>query len=222
MPKFFVAIVVACVMVVAGLVLVDASLSQYVAVLISLLALVVSIVSAFKEDIFPFQPSVLLDEIVMAPTSGPSHNSVAIVLPLTFINRGNGAGVINMLALRVESKGQVKLYTPLAQVDFQRYLSGKRKLHGENIIGSFNAFALSGKAMAKSYILFSQEEKSPIYPFSSWEPGDYTFRLFINQSNGGCAQEVSCIGPMQITKEMLTSYSNGNGCSLCPSREISV
>jgi len=209
-------------MVIAGLVLVDASISQYVAVLISLLALVVSIVSAFKEDIFPFQPNVLLDEFVMAPTSGPSHNSVALVLPLTFINKGNGAGVIHMLALRVESKGKIKLYTPLAQVDFQKYLSGKRKLHGENIIGSFNAFALSGKATAQKFFLFSQEENSPTYPFSLWEAGDYTFRLFINQSNGGRAQQVSCVGPMKITEEMLTSYSNGNGCSICPSREISV
>lgn len=222
MPKFFVAVVVACVMVIAGLVLVDASFSQYVAVLISLLALVVSIVSAFKEDIFPFQPSILFDEIVMAPTSGPSHNSVALVLPLTFINKGNGAGVIHMLALRVESEGRVKLYTPIAQIDFQKYLSGKRKLHGENIVGSFNAFALSGKATVQKYLLFSQEEKSESYPFSPWNTGIYTFRLFINRANGGRAEEVCCLGPMQITAESLASYSAGTGSSLCPSRAISV
>lgn len=222
MPKIFVALVIAAVMVIAGLVLADASLSQYVAVLISLLALVVSIVSSFKEDIFPFQPSVLFDEIIMAPTSGPSHNSLALVLPLTFINKGNGAGVIHMLALCVESDEGTKLYTPIAQVDFQKYLSGKRKLHGENIVGSFNAFALGGKTTVKTYILFSQEQNSEEYPFSPWSAGNYTFRLFLNQSNGGRAQQASCIGPMQISVEMLSAYTAGVGSSLCPNRAISV
>ncbi|MDR3412226.1 MAG: hypothetical protein P4L87_14990 [Formivibrio sp.] len=222
MPKIFIATVVACVMVIAGLVLAGASLSQYVAVLISLLALIVSITSAFKEDIFPFQPSVLLDEIVMAPTSGPSHNSVALVLPLTFINRGNGAGIIHMAAIKIEYEGKAKLYTPIAEIDYQKYLSGMRKLHGENILGTFNSFALAGKATLKKFILFAQEEKSDKYPFSSWSPGNYTFRVFINQSNGGQAQEVCCLGPMQITTEMLANYSSGCGVSLCPSRAISV
>lgn len=78
MLKIFVAFVIACVLVAAALILAGASLSQYLAVLISMLALIVSIVSAFKEDIFPFQPMVLFDEIIMAPTSGPSHNSIAL------------------------------------------------------------------------------------------------------------------------------------------------
>ena len=85
---------------------------------------------------------VLFDEIIMAPPSGPSDDSVALVWPLTFINKGHGAGVINMLALRVESEGVVKLYTPLQDVDFEKYISGKSKLHAENIKGSFNTFLL--------------------------------------------------------------------------------
>lgn len=67
MPKIIVALFVASVLVISGLLVADASIAQYIAVLISLLALVVSIVSAFKEDIFPFQPVVLLDEIILAP-----------------------------------------------------------------------------------------------------------------------------------------------------------
>jgi hypothetical protein len=222
MLKIFISFVVASVAVIAGLVLTGAELSQYIAVLISLLALTVSIVSAFKEDIFSFQPIVLFDEIIMAPPSGPSHNSVALVLPLTFINKGHGAGVINMLALRVESDNRVKLYTPLQQVDFEKYISGKRKLHAENIKGSFNAFALGGKATLKIYLLFSQEESSEKYPFSSWTSGKYIFRLFLNRSNSEQGQEVASLGPMQVTDAMLSGYAAGTGSSLCPSRQIRV
>lgn len=222
MLKIFVAFVIACVLVAAGLILAGASLSQYLAVLISMLALIVSIVSAFKEDIFPFQPMVLFDEIIMAPTSGPSHNSIALVLPLTFINMGNGAGVVHMLALRVESEKGTQLYTPLQEIDFGKYLSGKRKLHGENILGSFNAFALGSKETSKKYLLFSQEESSTKYPFLPWSPGNYKFYLLLNQSNGGRSQQVAYLGPLQITSEMLSGYAAGSGCSLCPSRSIEV
>lgn len=207
---------------IAGLVLTGALLSQYIAVLISLLALTVSIVSAFKEDIFSFQPMVLFDEIIMAPPSGPSHDSIALVLPLTFINKGHGAGVINMLALRIESADGVKLYTPLQQVDFEKYISGRRKLHAENIKGSFNAFALGSRATSKMHLLFSQEENSEKYPFSSWTSGNYIFRLFVNHFKGEQGREIACLGPMQITDEMLSAYKAGSGNSLCPSRQISV
>ncbi len=108
MLKIFISFVIASVAVIAALIFTGASLSQYIAVLISLLALTVSIVSAFKEDIFSFQPVVLFDEIIMAPPSGPSHDSIEFVLPLTFINKGYGPGVVNMLALRVESADGMK------------------------------------------------------------------------------------------------------------------
>lgn len=222
MLKIFISFVLASVAVIAALVLTDASLSQYIAVLISSLALTVSIVSAFKEDIFSFQPIVLLDEIIMAPPSGPLHDSIALVLPLTFINKGHGAGIVNMLALRVESADGMKLYTPLQEVDFEKYISGRRKLHAENIKGSFNAFALGSKATLKMYLLFLQEENSEKYPFSSWTSGNYKFRLFLNDTNGSLGREVACLGPMQITSELLSTYKTGVGNSLCPSRQISV
>ena len=222
MLKIFISFVVTSVAVIAALIITGASLSQYIAVLISLLALIVSIVSAFKEDIFSFQPTVLFDEIIMAPPSGPSHESVALVLPLTFINKGHGAGVVNMLALRVESADGMKLYTPLQQVDFEKYISGRRKLHAENVKGSFNAFALGSRATLKMYVLFSQEEHSEKYPFSPWTSGTYKFRLFLNQANGRLGREVACLGPMLITGELLSAYKAGVGNSLCPNRQITV
>mgnify|MGYP000512814605 CR=1 FL=1 len=79
-----------------------------------------------------------------------------------------------------------------------------------------------GKEVAKKYFVFSQEEKSEIYPFSKWEKGNYTFKLFLNQGNDGKALEIAILGPMEVTEEMLASYKAGTGISLCPSRAISV
>jgi len=130
--------------------------------------------------------------------------------------------VINMLALRVESEHGIKLYTPLQLIDFEKYISGRRKLHAENIKGSFNAFALSGRATLKIHLFFSQEEGSLKYPFSTWSSGNFIFRLFLNRTKGQQSQEVACLGPMQITDAMLSGYKAGVGSSLCLSRQIVV
>ena len=70
------------------------------------------------------------------------------------------------------------------------------------------------------HLLFSQKEGSERYPFSSWTPGAYVLRLFLNQANGRNAREVACLGPIQITDAMLSAYKAGVGNSLCPSRHI--
>jgi hypothetical protein len=90
MLKVLLSFVAASVAAIAGLVLAVAALFQDIVVHMSLLALTLSILSAFKEDIFPFRPIVPLKEIIMAPPSGPSHNSIAPILPLKFINKGHG------------------------------------------------------------------------------------------------------------------------------------
>jgi hypothetical protein len=42
--------------------------------------------------------------IIMAPLSGPSHNSVALVLPLTFINKGHGSSSVWEMHQPIPSK----------------------------------------------------------------------------------------------------------------------
>jgi hypothetical protein len=127
-----------------------------------------------------------------------------------------------MLALRVESENGVKLYTPLQKVDFEKYITGKRKLHAENVKGAFNAFALGSRATSKMHLLFSQVENSAKYPFTSWASGNYIFRLFLNCSSGEQGKEVASLGPMQVTDVMLSAYFEGTGSSFCPSRQIWV
>jgi len=90
------------------------------------------------------------------------------------------------------------------------------------VLISLLALALGSRATSKMHLLFSEEEGSEKYPFSSWTPGAFKFRLFLNQANGRLGREVACLGPMQITDVMLSTYKAGVGNSLCPSRQILV
>jgi hypothetical protein len=221
MPKLFVGLILTVVLSVVGLTLVDASMSQYLTAFIALSALVVSVVSAFKEDIFPFRPMALFEEVVFAAPTGPSHDSPAILLPIAFVNRGHGSGVIEGLTLKVETGSKSKIYTPVAEADYSKFMSGKRALHAENILGAFNLFPLDGRESVKKYIVFSQEEKSERYPFSPWSPGKHVFRLFIKHTGTNSPVEAGIVAN-DISEKLLAEYKSGTSASLNPGRELRV
>ncbi len=221
MPKLFVSLVLVAVFTICALALANATMSQYLSAAISLAALLVSVVSAFKEDVFPFRPVAAVDEIILAPTTLPSHDSLALVVPITFVNTGYGAGLIEGLTIKVQGATGVKVYAPLAEVDFQKYISGKRALHADNIIGTFNVFRLGARESVKKYVLFSQQENSTRYPFNAWTPGSHEFVLYAKHSASAHPTVLASIN-YEISANVLSSYKSGVGASLCPDRELAV
>jgi len=135
--------------------------SSWISAVIALAALLVSLISAFKDEIFPFQLSVLADEVIFAPPTAPSHDSPALILamfalsveflkvsvfsigyqyskillkvihincskdlfPLVFMNDGNGSGVVEALSIKIEGNNSTKVYTPIAEIDFGKYMT---------------------------------------------------------------------------------------------------
>ena len=220
-PRTFAGLVLLVLLVVAGLALANATMSQYLTALISVAALCVSLVSSFKEDLFPYRPQALFDEVILAPMSGASGDSPALIVPIAFVNEGHGSGVIQGLTLRVESTSAVKVYTPVAEVDLQKFISEKRTLHALNLLGAFNLLTLGSRASAKKAIVFMQEPSSSRYPFSPWASESYTFRLFFKHSDAAEPMEVGCV-IHEISAQLLANYKAGAGTSLSPSRELYV
>lgn len=194
---------------------------EKITVLIALVALIISILSGFKDTIFPFRLKVITDEIILAKPTAPSHDSFALVIPLTFINEGNGSGVIEGISIKVEGQNSTKIYTPIAEIDFGKFIVGKKALHAENIIGTYNSFPISGKSSAKKHILFTQEEKSKKYPFSSWEPDDYEFRIFIKTSRHKNPKEYISMD-YKIMQETIDQYQKGSSISLSKNKELNI
>lgn len=188
-----------------------------IAIILSLIALVVSLVSSFKNELFGFRLDVVASELVLASPTTPSHNSLALVFPLSFINRGYGEGIVESLAVKaVLGKTQeTKLYTPVTEVDMMKFIQGKRRLHAENTLGTFAAFPLDTKAALKKYILFTQEERNENYPFSPWEAGEYRFEVYAKTSAGGKPHKVTEF-EYEITQEILDSYFSGTSQYLSP------
>jgi hypothetical protein len=190
-------------------------------VLISFSALVFSVMTAFKHEIFPFNLNLLADEIILAPPTLQSHNSLAIIFPLVFINNGNGSAVVEQLFIKIKEKNSIKIYTPIVEIDFRKFLTGSRKLHAESLIGSFMQFPMGGKESIQKYILFSQEENSAIYPFNNWTKGSYTFEIYVkNTSQKNPVLYVKF--KHFISEKCLNEYEQGNCISLSSSHEIII
>lgn len=221
MSRLFVILILAVSVSVVGLAFVDASMSQYLTALIAVAALCISVVSAFKEDIFPFRPHAVIGELVFAPPTNPPYENIAVLIPIAFVNNGYGSGVIEGLTLKIEPATGAKAYTPVAEVDYQKFISGKRVLHAENMLGAFNSFRLGSRDSLKKNVLFTQELNSPRYPYQDWSPGKHVFSLFIMHSGMNKPVKVGSV-EYEISNHLLTSYRNGAGASLSPGRELVV
>lgn len=221
MPKLFVQLILALVITVAGLALTNATLSQYLIAFIALAALTVSVVSAFKDDVFPFRPRAFIDEIVFAIPSAPPLDNPILILPIVFFNDGYGSGVIEGLTLVIENQENTKIYIPVFEVDYQKFFSGKVALHGENILGTFSQFCLGSRESEKKHIAFSQAEKSQRSPYPPWSAGKYKFRLYMKHTSTQVPIEVATI-TQDVSTNVLTDYKNGMGTSLSFNRELHV
>ena len=219
MPKVVVALTLCIAVAAAALAILGGAAADYLSATISIAALVISLLAAFKEDIFPFRPKVFMDEIILAAPGMTDQVSPSIVLPIVFINEGHGSGVIQGLTLKVETTTSTMVYTPVAEIDQVKFITGKRGIHAENMLGAFNMFQMNSRGTVKRYILFTQEPASKRYPFSTWNPAQHVFRLYMKHSGSSIVVQ-ACSSGHAITGKLLADYQAGTSASLSPDREL--
>ena len=221
MLKVIVGLIVCAVLIAAVLGAAGVAPTAHLPAMISLAALAVSIVSAFKDDIFPFRPRVLLDEVVLAAPGPANRLSPTVLLPLTFLNDGNGSGTIEGLTLKVQCDSVAMIYTPVAEIDYTAFITGKRIVHAENLRQAFNPFVLGSRAAVVKCILFTQECASARYPFNDWTHGNCSFALYVKHS---AASNPVIAGTVvnNVSLQMLSDYKAGGSVSLSPGRELHV
>ncbi len=218
--SFSTKLIVATVVVATFLVVAALLLKRYapkadfvVPLIISAIALAVSLVSAFKNELFDFTLRAVPGELTLAVASSESHRSFAIIYGVSFINEGYGHGIIEAVALKIHGADGVRLYTPIFEVDYEKFLQGRRLLHADNIRGRFAPFVLGSREASKHFIVLSQEEKNDKYPFKEWRAGKYRFEFWVKTSADSRANPVDA-HEWEITQEMIDRYFSGEGAIL--------
>jgi len=150
---------------------------------LALAALGVALLCANKLKLLEFLPEVLAGDVIL-PRPGRLGGDVKLLLPLQFVNGGTAGGVIQWVALRLTVDGDIGrsvLFSPVAEVDMQRFLQAKRRLDEQNTLEPFAAFALEGKRSTAKFVLFDLAERGRAEPLRL-RPGRYQFELFLKSS----------------------------------------
>jgi hypothetical protein len=163
-------------------------------IIISLFAMLFSSYSIFRDNIYGFRLKVFVRDYMIPgiiggkmPISESDNINLPLALPVHYINKGYGEGIVEDIILLIvdsQDKKIIKYYTPLLEINEKDFLKGKRAIHAENIEKTFSEFPLSGKTATRRLILFSQEENSKEYPFSGWKIDvEYQADFYIKTSN---------------------------------------
>ena len=154
------------------------------------------------------QCDLLIDSFVFPQPTAPSHDSLPLVLPMIFVNGGVRTALIEWVAAKIRTENHIKLYTPIALIDFKKLIQGRRALHAENIIGQFSEFPVLPGNVYELSVLLSQEDKNALYPFHPWRPGQHTIEVYVKYRDCDTAILQRSFD-MDITPEVLQRFKAG-------------
>jgi len=150
---------------------------------LALAAFGVALMCAYRLRLLDFAPEVLCGDVIL-PRQSRIGGEVKFLLPLHFTNSGSAGGVVQWVALRVtvdNDPAHSVLFSPVAEVDMQRFLQSKRRLDEQNSADPFIGFPLEGKRAISKFVLFDLAERGRTKPLNL-RAGRYSFELFVKTS----------------------------------------
>ena len=159
------------------------SLSDAASLGISILALIFTIVTSFKNELFPFRLSIFSDSLHLVSgklMSDPSVTTLQVLLPISFFNKGYSEGIIETVKLAVKSKqrGTTSDFLPVMEVDMVAFVQQGKGINTSNMLGAFVGFVLEPKRAVQKFILFTPKVDNKTPPFV-WQADDYIFEIYI-------------------------------------------
>ena len=156
---------------------------QIPTLLLALAALALSAFALYKVRLLEFAPEVLAGDVIL-PRASRLGGDVKLLLPLQFTNAGASDGIVEWVALRLTVDGQIDrsvLFSPVAEVDMQRFIQAKRRLDDDNSIEPFTAFVLEAKRSLAKFVLFDVAERGRAEPLRL-RAGRWSFELFVKST----------------------------------------
>lgn len=161
--------------------------------------------SAVSESI-NMQTVLLLDTIIFLGGQGPE---IPIILPLNLINDGLRTAVVEWISFKVVNKDMTKLYTPIALIDYEKFIQGKRVVHAENIISNYTQIAVGQKQTKEITVAFSQEIGNQTIAPSIWIPGKYDFNIYVKYRDCSFPKLECILHDVEINQELLSRNQSG-------------
>jgi hypothetical protein len=176
-------------------------------ILISLFALLYS-----SGIITKFKLKINIDGYLLPHSSLQKETIVSfpIVIPILFTNTGNNSGVVEDVILEVKniSTNKTQIYSPISEIDLQKYINGKHVIHGENIISpNFHPFNLRGNESHIKSFLFMQENGIKGFPGYPTKKGNYLIKVFVKANGKNYQNKFEFT--LNLNEKTLNEYNNG-------------
>jgi len=153
---------------------------DYLTLLIALFALLGSIFVGFRDKFEKFDISIISNQIILT-NLGSTLDDIGIILPITFINKSYGNGVIEWFAIKVINTNDIlnpQQYEPQVEVDYPKFLTERKegKVPAKSI---FTSFYMKQKESILKHILLSRKAGDENYPGKGWSIGKYKFEIYV-------------------------------------------
>ena len=150
---------------------------------ISIIALIFSIISSFKDELFPFRLLTFIDSLTLVatePMNKSPNKTIQVLLPITFYNRGYSEGVIQNIKLIVKVENELTqfVFLPIIEIDMAAFMQQHKGINASNSLNVFAGFLLGGKRGVKKDIVFTPRIEDQTVTFG-WKPNTYHFELFV-------------------------------------------
>jgi len=176
---------------------------------VAISALLFSVLSLFKEQLFPFQLKVVGRDVKLSKIID-IHKEIryTLIVPIRFINTGFRTGVIDdFILIATDEKGLKRRLFSYCDIDASNVYQGKKRIN-QNIIntGSFPFSLTPGESVVR-YPIFEQEDSSGV-PIAQWIPGKYAFTIKVKTLNSSKLKEYSTF-ELDIRKKALEDLDKG-------------
>ena len=181
---------------------------------ISLLALVISLISVFKNEIFPHDLNIYIDCFYLVRgnlMNSKGKNTIQIMPTLTFYNRGYGECPIRKIRIRVKpSKRSIEyIFLPAVEIDIEALMQQRKGVNASNTKGAYSGFVLEPKKSAIKTIVFVPRisQDSPNF---FWVADMYKLEFQV-QVHGTEKYKKYAEFDLDVTKSMLSMLLNNTG-----------
>lgn len=188
------------------------SFQDAIPISISVIALFISIISVFKNELFPYDLLVFIDNFHLISGGSFYSKDQKTIQPmptLTFYNRGYGECPMRNIQMIVKPlKGDVDYsFIPAFEIDMEDLIRQKKGINVSNAKNTFCGFILEPKKSIVKTIVFvplSSKDKPPFF----WNEDKYKFEIYV-QIHGEEKTRKFCEKEIDISKSILSMLYRG-------------
>lgn len=188
------------------------SFADAIPICISVIALFVSIISVFKNELFPHDLMVFIDNFHLVSAGSFTSKNEKTIQPmptLTFYNRGYGECSLRniQMIVRLLKRDIGYAFIPAFEIDMEDMIRQRKGINASNAKNTFCGFLIEPKKGISKTIVFAPDVSKKGSEFC-WKEDEYKFEIYV-QIHGEEKIKKYCEKEIDISNNTLSRLLHG-------------